>query len=107
MRSSADGRRTTIVATEVSAIPELIRAERSGLLVPPEDPAALAAALDRLIRDPGLRATLGSAGTRRVREAFDLDHCVGDLAARFGLAAPQVEAPTEADILCASPSTRR
>ncbi len=95
------------IATEVSAIPELIRAERSGLLVPPEEPAVLAAALDRLIRDPDLRETLGRAGAQRVREAFDLDRCVGDLAARFGLAAPPVEAPTEADVLCASPSTRR
>ena len=92
------------VATEVSAIPELIRDEQNGLLVPPEDPAALAAALDRLIRDPGLRQALGKAGSRRVRESFDLNHCVGDLAARFGLAA--AEAPTEAEVLCASPSTR-
>ena len=90
------------VATEVSAIPELVRAGHSGLLVPPEDPAALAAALDQLNRDPDLRQALGREGARRVREDFDLDHCVGDLAARFGL-----EAPIEADVLCASPSTRR
>ncbi len=50
-----------IVASRVGGIPELIAHERTGLLVPPGDPAALAAALARLAGDPGLRARLGAA----------------------------------------------
>ncbi|MDJ0943423.1 MAG: glycosyltransferase family 4 protein [Kiloniellales bacterium] len=92
------------VASEVAAIPELIAREVTGLLVPPEAPAALASALDRLIRDPALRRRLGQAGARRVRQAFDLETCVDDLARRFGLAP---EGETEGQRLCASPSTPR
>ena len=50
-----------IVASRVGGIPELIAHERTGLLVPPGDPAALAAALVRLIGDSALRARLGTA----------------------------------------------
>ncbi|HEX2314098.1 MAG TPA: glycosyltransferase, partial [Thermomonospora sp.] len=47
---------------------ELIRDGENGLLVPPEDPAALAAALCRLIRDRGLRRRLGSAAVSTAAE---------------------------------------
>ncbi|MFQ5468436.1 MAG: glycosyltransferase, partial [Kiloniellaceae bacterium] len=53
------------LSTGVSAIPELIEDGATGLLVAPGDPAALAAALDRLIRDPGARDRLGAAGAAR------------------------------------------
>jgi glycosyltransferase involved in cell wall biosynthesis len=62
------------VATDVSGIPELIEHERSGLLVPPRDEVALAAALERLLdpaHGPGMRARLGFGGRRRVVEHFD------------------------------------
>jgi glycosyltransferase involved in cell wall biosynthesis len=74
-----------VVATAVSAIPELIRDGETGLLTPPGDPAALAAALERLARDPALRARLGRSGAERVREAFDADRTLDDLATHFGL----------------------
>jgi glycosyltransferase involved in cell wall biosynthesis len=64
------------VATGVSGIPELIEHDRSGLLVPPRDEVALAAALERLldpVHGPGLRARLGSGGRDRVVEHFDAD----------------------------------
>jgi glycosyltransferase involved in cell wall biosynthesis len=73
------------VATDVSAIPELIADGETGVLVPPNDPPALAAALERLIRDPALRARLGSAGQEKVAVAFDHTCAIGDLARRFGL----------------------
>ncbi len=75
------------VSTTVSAIPELIDHEVTGLLVPPGNPMALAAALARLIRDPQARARLGDAGCRRVRADFSLDAGIDTVAARFGLAA--------------------
>jgi len=74
------------VATRVSAIPELIEDGVTGVLVPPQDPAALAAALALLARDPGRRAVLGAAGRERVRTAFGHDAGLDRLAARFGLA---------------------
>jgi len=74
------------VSTRVSAIPELIDHEATGLLVPPGDPPALAATLERLMRDPQDRDRLGAAGCRRVRADFSLDAGIDTLARRFGLA---------------------
>jgi glycosyltransferase involved in cell wall biosynthesis len=65
-----------VVATGVSGIPELIEHDRGGLLVPPRDEVALAAALERLldpVHGPGLRARLGAGGRHRVVEHFDAD----------------------------------
>lgn len=83
MEAQAAGLAT--VATRVSAIPELIDDGVTGLLVPPADPAALAAALAELARDPDRRAVLASAGRDRVRTAFGHDSGLDSLAARFGL----------------------
>jgi glycosyltransferase involved in cell wall biosynthesis len=61
-----------IIATAAGGSPELIRDGREGLLVPPGDPAALAARLARLLGDPELRARLGAAARRRVVAEFPL-----------------------------------
>ena len=55
-----------VVASRVGGLAEAVVHEETGLLVPPGDPTALAAALVRLARDPGLRARLGAAGRERV-----------------------------------------
>ncbi|MBK1671373.1 colanic acid biosynthesis glycosyltransferase WcaL [Rhodovibrio sodomensis] len=68
------------LATDVSAIPELIQDGATGRLVAPGDAAALAAALDQLIRDPGSRQALGQAGAVRVRAAFDAQAQIDALA---------------------------
>ncbi|MET7794321.1 glycosyltransferase family 4 protein [Micrococcus luteus] len=60
VEASATGR--PVVASDLPALAELVEDERTGLLVPAEDPAALAAALDRLTGDPAERARLGAAG---------------------------------------------
>lgn len=73
------------VATALAGIPELIEDEKTGLLVPPCDPPALAAALARLLGDEALRVRLGAAGERRVRREFDGAATIGLLARRFGL----------------------
>ena len=73
------------ISTTVSAIPELIEADVTGVLVPPQDPAALAAALERLIRAPEDRLRLGAAGQRRVHDRFSMTAGIDLLAARFGL----------------------
>lgn len=51
---------------------DLVDHERSGLLVPSENVEALAAALERALRDPGLRAALGNAAAASVRGRFSL-----------------------------------
>jgi len=75
------------VATSVSAIPELIEDGKTGLLVPPESPQALARSLEALIRDPALRQRLGDAGRLRVNSRFGLEANLQRLSRRFGLAA--------------------
>ena len=76
------------VATRVSAIPELVHDGASGVLVQENDSAALAGALQALIRDPARRRALGEAGQARVRAQFTLEANFERLAARFGLPAP-------------------
>jgi glycosyltransferase involved in cell wall biosynthesis len=61
-----------VVATRISGIPELITDGIDGLLVSENDPAALADAIERVLRDPGLAARLGRAGRARVEREFDL-----------------------------------
>ncbi len=71
-----------VVSTAVSGIPELVRDGQTGLLVPPEDPAALAAALRRLT-DPVLRERLALAGQVLVAQEFDGDALAKQLAGLF------------------------
>jgi glycosyltransferase involved in cell wall biosynthesis len=61
-----------VMATRVSAIPEVVGHGEAGILVPPRSPEAVADALTRLT-DPVLRERLGSAGARRVFEHFTLE----------------------------------
>ena len=66
-----------VVSTAVSGIPELVENDVNGLLVPPEDPEALADAIWRLAKDPALAHRLAAAGARTIAEHFD-----GELLAR-------------------------
>jgi len=59
-----------VVATSIGGTDEAIADEVTGLLVPPRDPAALAAAIRRLQGDPALARRLGSAGRERVEREF-------------------------------------
>lgn len=62
-----------VVSTRVaSGVPWVNRHEDTGLTVPPGDPAALGAALRRLVQDPGLRAGFGAAGRARVLSEFTM-----------------------------------
>jgi glycosyltransferase involved in cell wall biosynthesis len=72
-----------VVATGVSGIPELIAHEVNGLLVEPDDPAALADALVRVHRDRELAERMAAEGRRTVRERFDGDRLARRLADLF------------------------
>jgi glycosyltransferase involved in cell wall biosynthesis len=91
-----------VVSTFLAAIPEVVEDGVSGILVPPEDSCALAAAIERLLRDPALRRAMGTAGAARVRRDFVMDRGLDRIAAKLrqGAAAP-------ATVACASPSTPR
>ncbi|HTF90439.1 MAG TPA: glycosyltransferase family 4 protein [Planctomycetota bacterium] len=67
-----------VLATRVSAVPEVVIDEGTGLLVPPSQIEPLAAAMGRLARDPALRARLGVAGHARVLEHFALARMVSE-----------------------------
>jgi glycosyltransferase involved in cell wall biosynthesis len=71
---------TPVVTTNVSGIPELVRDGVHGLLVPPDDPRALADAWARVGADPALAGRLAAAGRRRVTESFDGDRLAAELA---------------------------
>ena len=62
-----------IVATRVGGVPELVHDGEHALLVGPQDPEALAAALERLLDDPALAQRLGAAARARQRAEYDLD----------------------------------
>jgi len=62
-----------IVASPVGGIPEMLVADESGVLVPPDDPPALAAGIVGLLRDAPRREALGAAASSRLRTHFTLD----------------------------------
>ncbi|MDH4036236.1 MAG: glycosyltransferase [Candidatus Krumholzibacteria bacterium] len=72
-----------VVSTPISGIPELVIDGETGLLVPPHDAAALADAIEALLRDPARGSALGRAGRARVESMFDVVRNVGELVARF------------------------
>lgn len=80
----AQSQQLACVSTHISAIPELIEDGETGLLVEPNDAAALADAIESLIRNPQRRLAMGQAGERRVRSKFDHLAAIGKLLDLFG-----------------------
>jgi len=65
-----------IVADAVGQLRETLVPGESGVLVPPDEPAAFAPAVAALLRDPARRAALGAAAERRAWDSFDWAHLV-------------------------------
>jgi D-inositol-3-phosphate glycosyltransferase len=59
-----------VIATDFGGFPEVVRHGDTGLLVPPRDPARLAAAIDAIIDNPAEAARMGAAGRAFVTDAF-------------------------------------
>jgi glycosyltransferase involved in cell wall biosynthesis len=69
---------TPVVATDVGGLPEIVEHDRTGLLVPPRDPGALAAAIGDLLADPERARRLATAAAARTEE-----FSIGAVTARF------------------------
>jgi glycosyltransferase involved in cell wall biosynthesis len=65
-----------VVSTQLAGIPESVVNDKTGLLVPPGDTAALADALEQLIRNPALRQRYGLAGRARMEQQFEIKKTV-------------------------------
>jgi colanic acid/amylovoran biosynthesis glycosyltransferase len=76
-----------VVATAVGGLRDLVVEGETGLVVPPRDPQALRAALERLLAEPALRKRLGAAGRERARQRFSWDVVTGALMATYAEAA--------------------
>ncbi|MGB3209667.1 MAG: glycosyltransferase family 4 protein [Desulforhopalus sp.] len=73
------------LSTSVSAIPEIIIDEKTGLIVPPSDPECLEKAMIRMLTDQQLRKRVISGGQQYVKESFDNGHWTLKLAEIFRL----------------------
>jgi starch synthase len=74
---------TAVVASRVGGIPEVVEGGVTGLLVPPDDPASLADALNMLLRDPGRADAMGRAGRERAVTEFSWDTVAAQTAALY------------------------
>jgi len=72
-----------VVTSSLSGIPELVIPEKTGYLVPPADPVALANAIEKVFQDPLQAASFGRAGRALVEQQFNLDANVRLLADRI------------------------
>jgi glycosyltransferase involved in cell wall biosynthesis len=71
------------VATDVGGVPDVVEDGRSGLLVPPGDPAALADALAAMATDPEMRLRMGDAGRASVGDRYAIPRLVSDVDALY------------------------
>jgi glycosyltransferase involved in cell wall biosynthesis len=62
-----------VVATTVGGLPEIVLPGETGLLVPPGDPVALAAAVQELLNNPGRARAMGARGRERARAQFSIE----------------------------------
>jgi glycosyltransferase involved in cell wall biosynthesis len=60
-----------VVSTNCDGVMDIMVDGVTGIMVPPKDPRALAAGLERMLKDPGLRRRYGTAGRVRVLKRFD------------------------------------
>jgi colanic acid/amylovoran biosynthesis glycosyltransferase len=76
---------TPCVSTDVTGIPEILRHEKTGLEVPQRDPLALAAALERLLRDKPLQMQLALNARALIEKEFDIERNAAKLREVFAV----------------------
>ncbi len=74
---------TAVIATRAGGVGEHVEHARTGLMVPANDPEALAHALERLLVNPDDRRRMGAAARRMVEERFDVEDAADVLAAVY------------------------
>ncbi len=67
-----------VISTNVSALPEIVLEGKTGMMVPPENPVALAGAMQVLAQDADMRERFGKAGFERAVSNFSLDAMLRD-----------------------------
>jgi glycosyltransferase involved in cell wall biosynthesis len=72
-----------VVATDVGGSHEVVADGKTGVLVPAEDPEALAGALRTLLLDPGMRRAFGDAGRIVAEQRFSVERMARDYAALY------------------------
>jgi glycosyltransferase involved in cell wall biosynthesis len=75
--------RKPVVASAVGGIPEVIQHQRTGVLVPPNDPQALADAIVQVLRDPQSAAAWAQAGGQLIDARYGLEHSIDRTAAVY------------------------
>jgi glycosyltransferase involved in cell wall biosynthesis len=75
--------RRPVVATRVGGVPDVVDDGVDGLLVPVGDVSGMAEALERLARNPALRARMGEAGSERVVPRYRVERLVDDVDALY------------------------
>jgi phosphatidylinositol alpha-1,6-mannosyltransferase len=68
-----------VVGGRAGGVPDAVRENETGVLVDPDDPAAVAAGVNALLADPARRARLGAAGRRAVESYYNWDRVVRDI----------------------------
>ena len=82
-----------VVVSDAGGLPEVVRDGETGLVVPRDDVAALAAALARLALDAPLRERLGTAGRAHVSATYDWPRCVDAMEAAYARTIAACAAP--------------
>jgi glycosyltransferase involved in cell wall biosynthesis len=83
-----------VIVSRSGAMPDILG--DAGLVVPKKDPAALAAAVDRVLKDQRLAAALGRAGRRRAEDRYSMEHYVDRMVAAYESICPGITAPAKA-----------
>ncbi len=65
-----------VVASDIRGCREVVVADKTGMLVPPRDSIALAAAMESIIRQPALALSMGKAGRIHIKEHFDEEQVI-------------------------------
>ncbi|MCK5380937.1 MAG: glycosyltransferase family 4 protein, partial [Candidatus Latescibacteria bacterium] len=68
-----------MVCTTVGGIPELVLPGQTGMLVPPEQPAAMAEAMSELLSEPERLSHMGALGRKRMEQRFSIEEQAGEM----------------------------
>jgi glycosyltransferase involved in cell wall biosynthesis len=82
------------VATRVGGVADVVQDGKTGLLVQPGDPRAVAAGISALLDDPGRARALGEAAKREASSRFTIERLADDLAGLYGELLARKDSPT-------------